>query len=520
MVFAMARPTTRRTSSIPQFRKATPVDILPLANGKKVLLKLPAEVPGEPDVSVETKIGKEITFSLRTHDPVLAKQRHAAALVQLETHFKALRSGSKWLNHRERVAFGGLIYQEFVKSFGNFPGEPEIWELVKEAHEKALSTPERTEAWFGPYVDQVALSKGFVPDAETRVVLVKEAARAMIEAAQRLKQHAEGDYRPDAVEARFPSWEAPKPLASAVSFDDVFDRWQKERKPSASTISTWRGCVDGFVAHLGHDDMSRVSRADVVAWKDSLVDRGLSPKTISGGHLATLNTLYRYAVENGLVSANSAEGVKLQQKRRAGTSQLPYDDLEVVRILEHSRLETLPYRRWIPWLLALSGARVGEVAQLWGSRIKVLDGIPSMHIAPAEDGGSLKNEGSERTIPLHPAIVDQGFLDFVASRGDGPLFYQRRASGKKHPSKGVANHLASWIRTLGFTEKRKAPNHAFRHYFKSACMRADIQDSLADAIQGHRGNRGEADRYRHAGLATMADAIARLKVPCQLAGNP
>ena len=77
-------------------------------------------------------------------------------------------------------------------------------------------------------------------------------------------------------------------------------------------------------------------------------------------------------------------------------------------------------------------------------------------------------------------------------------------------------HLQSplpWIRAQGFNDTRKSPNHAFRHWFKSACMKVGIQDSIADAIQGHKGTRGEADRYRHADLRTMADAISCLKVP-------
>src|SRR5690606_22292015 len=97
---------------------------------------------------------------------------------------------------------------------------------------------------------------------------------------------------------------------------------------------------------------------------------------------------------------------------------------------------------------ATTGARIGELAQLWGSRIKEIDGIPAMVLAPAEDGGSLKNEGSERTVPLHPALIEQGFLDFVKARGTGPLFY-RKSSGKpakKHASKGVTNRLAGWVR--------------------------------------------------------------------------
>jgi hypothetical protein len=77
----------------------------------------------------------------------------------------------------------------------------------------------------------------------------------------------------------------------------------------------------------------------------------------------------------------------------------------------------------------------------------------------------------------------------------------------------VANHLAAWIRANGFKDKRKAPNHAFRHWFKSACQKVGVLDSVADAIQGHAGRRGEADDYRHSGVAVMAAAIAQIPVP-------
>lgn len=506
MVFAMARPVSRPASSFKQFRKRVPADIQCLAKGQRVVLKLPPDCPGS-----------EVYFSLRTSDPSLVNRRQATAINQLEAHFQVLRTEVRPLSHLERVAFSGLVYQELVKRFEHHPGVPWVWDAFKDGFdEDALSGPEGVSDWFGEFIDSLALREGFVPDPESRSAMAKEAARAFIEAASRLERNANGDYSPDPVATRFPPWETNKPNASAVSIHDVFQRWQKERKPSASTISTWRGCVAGFVAHLGHDDLARVTSTDVRAWKDALIDRGLSPKTIAGGHLATLNTLYRFAVENELVPGNPADGVKLLIKRRAGTGMLPHGDDDVARILSLSQLETLPYRRWVPWLLAFSGARVGEITQLWGRRVLQVDGVHVLRIRAAEDGGSLKNAGAERDIPIHPAIVDQGFLAFVKERGDGPLFYHRHIASdapKKHASKGVSNHIAEWIRSQGFIESRQAPNHAFRHWFKSACTKAGIQDSLADAIQGHTGNRGEADRYRHADVRTMAEAIARLRVP-------
>ena len=244
------------------------------------------------------------------------------------------------------------------------------------------------------------------------------------------------------------------------------------------------------------------------------------------GQLAAIRTLYAYGVDNDLLSANPALGIKIQVKKRAGTRRLPYTDEEVARLLELADQQRKPELRWLPWLMAMSGARVGEVAQLWGGRIKRLDGFYVMQIAPAEDGGSLKNEGSERTVPIHPAILERGFLDFVLSKGEGPLFYGGRktsmaaAPGKRHASKGPTNRLAAWVREQGFSDERKSPTHAFRHWFKTACQKAGIQDSIADAIQGHSGNRGEADGYRHTGVQVMADAIARIKVPSTSVAAP
>jgi hypothetical protein len=37
-------------------------------------------------------------------------------------------------------------------------------------------------------------------------------------------------------------------------------------------------------------------------------------------------------------------------------------------------------------------------------------------------GGSLKTSGSERIIPLHPALIETGFLKFAAKAKSGPLF--------------------------------------------------------------------------------------------------
>lgn len=558
----MPRPVRRPNSSLHQFRRRVPEDVLARARGRAVVIPFPT-AGSEAGFEALATIGREINFSLRTRDPAIAKARNGIAVGHLEALWGAIRKGPQPLTHKQIIALSGEVYRRLAVEFEQDPGSREHWVAVKAFNRAAREgrveqppplDPERirdsfdaTSPWrpditaalnalpaderrrmmamehrFGFLTDWVLAARGVITDEESRRKLLIEVDRASTQAAVKLKGNADGNYSPDPNASRFPAWEmqsvASRGPTPSLTFDQLFQRWQREAKPAASTITTWRGHVRQFIQHLGHDDPRRVTRDDVVAFKDALIERGL--KGVRDGQLATIKRLFGYGVDNGLFASNPAQGVKVARRRSAGDSKLPYTDEEVTRILLLANAETNPARRWLPWLMALSGARVGEVAQLWGRRVTVKDDITVMKIAPAEDGGSLKNEGSERAVPIHPAIIELGFLDFVRRKGDGPLFYgrngrpaaRRSPEGGRHASKGVANRLAEWIRDQGFTDKRKSPNHAFRHWFKSACMRAGILESIADAIQGHAGDT-VADVYRHADLQMKAEAIRKIKVP-------
>ncbi|ARP99666.1 hypothetical protein CAK95_11650 [Pseudorhodoplanes sinuspersici] len=400
-----------------------PADVLALARGRCITFRLPIGQGNE--VSVVVTVRREISLSLRTPIAMLAKERHAAIVLQFERWCIAVRTGQ-------------------------------------------TDSPRQADDISAPSLP----------------VLNEQ---------------------------------------TPLTFEALWKLWEREAKPAPSTISTWWGYVLQFQQHLGHKDPRRVTPDDVVAWKDALLARGLT--SVRDGHLAAIKTLFNYGVANRLLKRNPAQGVTTARKTRAGKRRLPYDDDEVARLLSLADHATRLSRRWLPWLTAFSGARIGEVAQLWGNRVVVVDGIHVMKIAPAADGGTIKNAGSERDVPIHPAIIERGFLDFVQAKGDGPLFYgtgrkkKLKSNGRpsKHASKGIANHLATWIREQGFTNPRKDPNHALRHWFKSKCLKMGTQDSVVDAIQGHTHESESADIYRHVTLEMMSEAINRIPVPVMTA---
>lgn len=541
MVLFMARPTKRSGSSKHQFRRRVPADVLRSARGKSIAFSLPKSHTGDERILVRVKVGTEVLLSLRTEEPSLVKLRHSAAAEQFERALAAYREGPRSLTHKQCHALAGILYRDLAAGFEDEPVSADWWRIVGEVAQRVLTPPQplmierfpgeaqlvELEKHVGPWLDAVLTREGVIAADEDRPKLLRSFAEALILAANKLKKNAEGDYSPDPAAARFPAWEgvtakAPPPSPS-LTFDNLLTKWEKESPKSASSLVSFRGHVAAFKAHLGHNDALRVSRADVIKWKDALIEKGLSAKTINGSYLASIRTLYRLAKRNDLITADPTEDIRVPHKRRAGKGRLHYEDAEVAAILALSDDETEPRLHWIPWLLALTGARVGEIAQLWGKHVKVIDGISAISITPTDDGGTLKTASSERDVPLHPALIERGFLTFVREHGTGPLFYggkgakprPRKEGQVRHASKGPTNRLREWVRDNGFNDERKAPAHAFRHWFKTKCARLGILNSVANAIQGHVGGDGEADTYRHIDLAMKAEAIRKIAVPKQ-----
>ena len=124
--------------------------------------------------------------------------------------------------------------------------------------------------------------------------------------------------------------------------------------------------------------------------------------------------------------------------------------------------------------------------------------------------------GRGRMVPLHEHLIAQGFLTFVASQHNGPLFYnavkgEARVSAATNPVKAryvkAREHLADWIRGLGINDTEIRPNHAWRHTFKQVAARNGITDGMSDYLTGH----APATVARGYGAPTLGDMAEALK---------
>jgi integrase len=130
-----------------------------------------------------------------------------------------------------------------------------------------------------------------------------------------------------------------------------------------------------------------------------------------------------------------------------------------------------------------------------------------------DHGKKLKNPGSARKVPLHQAILREGFLKYVNSLPEGRLFPDLKPDRFGSPGGTATKQLGRWIRSLGITDPRKVPNHSWRHRFKDLCRDAGIEKAVNEALMGHASS-DVSDQYGSGySLKTFAQAIEKIPVP-------
>jgi len=495
MALAMARPWKHPKTGIFWLRKRIPDDLRHLL-GKR-----------------------EEKQSLGTRDPNEAKRVHARALAELGERWANLRSGPRAFSEREAHELVAPAYEWWVNVHRDNPSDQKIWQSERfgelwNYHDPLKYTDlpfaERDrrmdedgyfdlimmEAFCREKVDELLSQRGLKVDPLSRQKIAKAFGAAIQRASLTLAKLANGQLEGLMGSPASPTHSEVGSQAAIsgepLKFETMIAGWAAERRPMPKTVYEYKRVMRVLTGFLGHDDARRVSPKDLVAWKAKMIEAGLHPKTIRGAKLSPVRAILQWAVDNQLLPINPATRVTIDVKTRARESKRGFDDAEAAIILAAARLEADPVKRWVPLLGAYSGARLSEICQLRVEDIAQLSGIWSMKFAP--EAGSLKTAGSERMVPLHPAVIEAGFLQFVAKSAAGPLFPSLPPDVFGKRGGNATKIIGRWVRGLGLTDARISPSHSWRHRFKTLGRRYGLMPDIVNALTGHH-RKTVADSY-------------------------
>jgi integrase len=484
MALAMARPWKHPKTGVYWLRKRIPDDLRPLLRKR------------------------EEKQSLGTRDPNEAKRVHARALTELAERWANLRSAPRALSEREAHEFVAPAYEWWVNAHRENPSDQKIWkskhfgelwdyhdfskytdlpfaERDRRMDEDGYYDLVTMEAFCREKVEELLSQRGLKVDALSRHKIEKAFGAAIQRASLTLAKLANGQLE-TLLDSPASTSQFGSPAANSsdpLNFETLLAGWAAERRPMPKTIYEYTRVMRDLTGFLGHDNARRLSAKDLVAWKAKMIEAGRHPKTIRDAKLAPARAILQWAVDNDLLPTNPATRVTIGVKSRAGESKRGFDDTEAASILAAARLQADPVKRWVPLLGAYSGARVSEICQLRVEDITQLSGIWCMKIAA--EAGSLKTAGSERVVPLHPAVIDAGFLQFVAKSAAGPLFSTLPPDVFGKRGGNATKIIGRWVRGLGFTDARISPSHSWRHRFKTLGRRYGLMPDIVNALTGH-----------------------------------
>jgi len=518
MVLAMTRPTKHPKTGVYLYRQRVPRDVLPVAKGQQVTVTIDGK-------SFTLKVGSELKVSLRTKDGPKAKELAAEAQSEFNRIWDSFRGGAETLTNKQCVALAGEVYSAF-KLIEDDPGPPELWQRVQGENATVQANPliinplairkepqDRREQRFGPFVDVVLRKHHLTITNGSRLQLLAHVSRAMDEAAALLERRASGDYRPDTNEERFPEFIFPQASSVAkatreantrVTFDQIIDaeaayRSQgRETKPFPDkTISQYKSRCREFSTYRGKQgkDASTVTLADLESWVEHLQKKTENTNRTIVDKAKAVQTVLRWgtarfrhvkALETALSDVSKFRPPRFKRKA-SDISAIWFE--EAPTILTAARLANDPRCRWLPWLAAYTGARISELDKLEREDFAEHEGIWYFWITDT-NGRQLKNESSKRIIPVHPALIAEGFRGFVDSKASGRLF-----------AKGAADAVRRWFHAIGPFHEGVRPIHGWRHLFEDLCIRFAVPQDVKLALTGR--SSGKSDQSYGKTLARL-----------------
>lgn len=234
------------------------------------------------------------------------------------------------------------------------------------------------------------------------------------------------------------------------------------------------------------------------------------------------SALMKWAQRHGYADKNPFEGITLKttkvKKRHDYTDQ---DIVTIVTALKKKRSEEglQNYRYWGVLLAMYTGARLNEVASLTCDDVRSEGGIWYLDINNEGETKSLKTEAAKRKVPIHPDLIEYGFLEFY-----------KEALGKRKQDERLLdgltyNEISKWGRKLdrwfndqflkdvGLKTKLKS-FHSLRHTVITKLSKGEVPLPIIQNLVGHEPNTVTTSVYTHGyTLQQLQDGINKLKYP-------
>ena len=302
-----------------------------------------------------------------------------------------------------------------------------------------------------------------------------------------------------------------KPMTEYRDHHVTFFKNQLLKAPSHATTA------------LGYESIA-AAVADANTWVKS--KKRMDASTINGGYLSYVREMFSHAANDGVIERAIGTRVKVRttgsRNKKRQNARLAFSAQALKKVFEQplflgakspNRLfQPGPHlddswRFWLPLFMLYAGVRPEELGQAEVSDIIERFGHPCLKVTTVTDpediylcdeieverGKKVKTVAGEREIPLHPVLLDLGFMDVVgaAKRArERRIFWAWKKTKNRYSETSSKFFNRKDKDRVGFlvhagVKTPKTPLYSMRHNFKQLLQHWGVPEGEQDYLMGH-----------------------------------
>ena len=317
---------------------------------------------------------------------------------------------------------------------------------------------------------------------------------------------------------------------SDIRFSQLYERFREHRThhklwkdPAISHPRDYLPIISDFISIVGDKPISKLTKADARKYSEELMRRPDISQGTKSRNFDRIKAVLRFGEKHfdvaSITSPLEVEGgyKKVHQTYKKFTK----DELKALFESEDYQQNAFsrPSQFWMPLLGLYTGARISELASLELKNILVLFGRPCYFLShPEGENQGGKNKYAPRWVPVHPALIKAGFMQYVEqlrAAGHTRLFPCIGKAARDGYAKRATDDFVSYRRKCGVGalagEGRSAQVfHSFRSTLVSAMVELRIDGDTRRQLVGHMTGDPKDQRDVHSEIYDQSEVQIKL----------
>ncbi|MGR6834469.1 tyrosine-type recombinase/integrase [Aliivibrio wodanis] len=306
----------------------------------------------------------------------------------------------------------------------------------------------------------------------------------------------------------------PKTIITLQKALEEFIASKQHAKVRPLTIEQLNQRTAHFLSALTLDCISQITSADAVRFRDRLYQEGRSYKT-NKDYLASCRQFFKWCKQMNYITENPFQEIAIQEQTKKKTQDEERERWTIKDLLKLYRSAAFQAKpdefKWVTTMMLYHGLRPAEACQLRVADVCNKEGIECFVVSEDGEGQHIKTASSLRYIPIHPLLIEKGFLAYVANRRATRCIqlFNYKPDGKWQDwSKRYCQQFGRLQTAIGMPAKARPTAYGFRHTFIDELKQKGIEESLVAQIVGHTHQSMTFGRYgKKYSMAKLSEVI-------------